>query len=176
MDAESEVDEDVFVAIIRSGQRVEGVHIVKTIYVVSTAGQTLAESDVYEQLGPCYLPAVVAQWRGTFAELFEGQVSRRVTNWRDLPADGVLNALYPHSQLFWFLQNYERGVDCYMLPYPRPVSPGAFVRYCVCDIESPWDWFRANEYYFCGVVTNPEWEIASVECRPGARRRLAGGA
>ena len=155
----------VRVAIDHGFEMVEGVHVDFTLYVASTSGQSLASCDVYVQRSPCWLPAVRARRLGCFGELFERDVVRLVHEPHGQDSDGVLSAMFPLSQLFWFSQNYRGGVDCYVLPFPRPWDPAVFVHYRVLDIQDPRHWFRATDYDFVGVVNRPEWAIPAVPLR-----------
>ena len=108
----------VRVAIDHGFEMVEGVPVDQTLYVASISGQSLASCDVYVQRSPCWLPAVRARRLGCFGELFERDVFRLVHEPYLQDPDGVLSAMFPVSQLFWFSQNYRGGVDCYVLSSP----------------------------------------------------------
>ena len=182
----------VRVALVHFGELVEGPGVEKTFYVVSTRAQSLAAADVYlrrwpcsptvmgmqrlgpfgrlyawhMQRGPCYPMAVGAQRLGSFGKLFAGHAARWVEDPFSRDSDGVLCALYPRATLFWFYQNYGGGVDCYVLPHPRPSDPAVYVHYHVRDIEHPCHWFRATDYHFVGFTRRPEWAIPAIPRRP----------
>ena len=178
------------VALVHRGETSEGVGVEKTTYIVSTSAQSLAAADVYWrrgvpsvmgglrlgpfgrlyawylQRGPSYPTAVGAQRLGTFGSLYAWKAAQCVDEPFSRDSDGVLCAVYPRSQLFWFYQNYGGGVDCYVLPFPRPRDPAVYVHYHVRDIEHPCHWFRATDYHFVGLTRRPEWAIPAFPCRP----------